>query len=253
MSIRFSSDPTRNLFIACEPQDDGGTIFTFYDDFTDEAYNRIHNMLAYLRYTNPQELADGITAGFSKEAQAMADHVTWDPATKSMITPEDRAILNIEDDLDFLNSGSDPESKRKFVVALEGTVYPMESSAPNQRRSDDSVSTFHPTKKTRFAETSDQSSQPSTQPAPTQSTRPPRPKNSDTRSTRSDTRANRDDVSAHSEISLESAFSRISQLEGGFVEIRSLLQQLVDNQNSNQTPLLASDSNNGSSSAGRSS
>ena len=216
LNIRVSTDATKQLFIACEPQDDGGTVFTFFESFTDEAYNRIHNLLAFLRFTNPT-IADGITQGFSRSAQKDANNVIWDPETQTMSTPEDVAIAAVEDDLDNLFSGSDPDARRRFYMDLEGVTFPSPEAGIDctQRPSDDSVSTFQ-SKRIRFE---DQLTDPTTITPPQRSSSRITAR-SHTRQPRGVSRF-REDGSIESEVTLESAMSRISQLEGNVVAMRN--------------------------------
>jgi hypothetical protein len=233
MAIPLANDPNRNLFIACEPQGDGATLFSFLNSHSDEAYNRIHNLLAFLGHHYPDKVS-ALATGFSAEAREDAADAVWDPVSKFMISPEDAALDAIEDDLedDFLGQCSDPEGRHKYMMELDGTLF---TSTPVIRRSDDSVSTFKSAKKARFDDSSSQSTpragtttvNQSIIPTNTQMTTPSNIQTTTQRSIRTSVQppthsgTNRDDISTQSSLTLESALSRISQLEDNMMAIRT--------------------------------
>lgn len=214
-------------FVACEPQFDGATVLSFFQGNADEAYNRIHNLLAFLRFTNPPEFHLGITNSFSASAQEAASHVVWDPDSKMVITQADMLVQDIVVDDAALDGflGCDPELQRRFIMDLRGLKPDDESSATKRPApdddddDDDSVSTF------KSGNISAQSSKkprsipavPDGKPAAvSQPTRPSRVAKS----------KKQDDVSMQSEITLESAVSRISQLEDNVLAMRSEFREV---------------------------
>lgn len=216
MAIPLSTNPARKLFIACEAQSDGATVLSFIDSNSDEAYNRIHNLLAFLRFTNPAALHEGINNAFTASARTAAQDVIWDPTSQTVITQADRIVHEIRDDeLDgFL--GCDPDVQRRFILDLRGLPPPSndeDGSSKRQVDDDDSVSTFRSGNKR--AKSSD--------PSPTTNKHESsgRGNTSTSNCPSKQPSKRRDDMSTQSELTLESALSRVSALEDNVLAFRS--------------------------------
>jgi hypothetical protein len=175
--------------------------FTFLQKHQSMGFHKVHNLLAYLRFTSPPSYREAIDESFMDSAFADAADVTWDPTTHSVLTSVDTIFSNIDEGQEDDDFGYNKEMEKVIVDAAAMQVDNESTTSPSPRTrnlDDDSITTFRSAyKKTRFAE--------STKP-PAQASAPvSRPPRSSTRSTRAP-----DDVSTHSEITTD---SRLSALE----------------------------------------
>lgn len=142
MAIPSNSDPSRNLFLSCDKQPDGATVLTFLSKNQEEAYSRAQNLLAYLRFTNPPTYWQTITDAFSPSEQARASDVTWDPATKSIVTQADLQLAALEDATDDDLFGYDPVIAQNFVIDTSAVKQGSIPKSSNSTDDDDSLPSF---------------------------------------------------------------------------------------------------------------
>jgi hypothetical protein len=225
MKLRVDSPTSKQLFHSCDLMLDGSVSLTFLGKHESIGFQKSHNLLAYLRFTNPPEYHDAITECFMDSAYADADDAVWDPQNHTVLTSVDVIISDIEEGKEDDAFGYSPELD-KVVVEVDKTQLDNVSTAssnPRRNLDDDSITTFRSAyKKTRFSE--------STKP-PAQDNLPvTRPQRTTTRPPRTPT----DDISTHSELTTD---SRLSALEAQsvtnntyFAKIFTILQRVEQNQ-----------------------
>ena len=221
MAIPLNAKPSRNLFLSCDTQRDGVVVLTFLASDNVEAYNRSQYLLAYLRFNNP-EYSHAITSYFNSSAREEAEHVSWDPDSKMVITLADASldatgdVADMEDVCPF-----DPEVAKTFIVDIAMiTKVPLPgltSPSVNEDASlDDTVSTFRSRKKTRFSDATKE----------TVATRPvPRSTPASTPTTARDSSS----IGNRSDITSDSALSRLSQVEEQVMKIYEIVSRSYPN------------------------
>lgn len=213
MALTIDASSSRRLFLSCDMQYDGAIVLQLFKDNETVGYHKAHNLLAYLRFTNPPEFHDAITKAFLPSAHGPANDALWDETTKSIITPADAQALEIEDGILDDDFGFNPDLHKQLFADMDLAQLEESSTSSPQSRvrnlDDDSISTFRSArKKTRFDETT---------------TKPPStPTRAPTRST-SRTHNSRDDGSTQSEITTE---SRLSTLESNASQVSTNVNEV---------------------------